>query len=36
VVFATAITLFLVPSLYLIVEDLAPHDLALERAIDAA
>ncbi len=36
VVFATFITLFLVPSLYLIVEDLAPHDLALEHAIDTA
>ena len=36
VLFATVITLFLVPSLYLIVEDFAPHDRDLEQLIDTA
>jgi len=36
VVFATAITLFIVPSLYLIVEDLVPHNIELERLADTA
>ncbi len=36
VVFATAITLFLVPSLYLIVEDLVPHNIELDHVADTA
>ncbi|NNC65852.1 MAG: efflux RND transporter permease subunit, partial [Gammaproteobacteria bacterium] len=36
VVFATAITLFLVPSLYLIVEDLVPHNFELDHLADTA
>ncbi|MDH3505951.1 MAG: efflux RND transporter permease subunit [Gammaproteobacteria bacterium] len=36
VVFATAITLFLVPSLYLIVEDLVPHNYQLDHIAGAA
>ncbi len=36
VLFGTAITLFVVPSLYLIVEDLVPHNIELDHVAESA